>query len=471
MNNRFRVFCAGVIAVFLLTITPSFIDIGYASNPSLDQLMGAATVVTEPPKIEPVSEEKVAIKFKRIQDFIENKDPDKKLQTIRNKIIYGLSLTLLFILVWKLINLVYQKSLKKLKSLNWDNYSLKVQHLELISPERVSGLAALSVKGIRITLDLCILYLYITLLLNLFPWTQQIGENLVSHVVNSIRDIVFSFLSYVPSLIILVLIIAGTYYASRLIKQVLTEVEKGHLSFPGFYPEWAMPTYKLSLVLLIIFAATVAYPYLPGGFESPAFRGIAIFGAVLGALGARESVSDIISGIVLIYSRSFLEGDRIIVNDIKGTVLEKTLLVTRIKTPKNVVVTIPNSSLRSSHIINFSSAMREVEAPLVLHASITLGYDLPWRKVHEVLEKAALMTPNVLDQPAPFVLQTSMNDYHITYELNAYTDKPTVMERTYSSLYQNIQDQCKEADIEILSPTYFAVRDGNEITIPPKVHL
>ncbi len=468
MSKRVRLFLTSIIVVFLLTIATPFINVDETAVADSNQPIASAAIVTES-QGQSSSVAFIPFNFEPLQDLINqinNQRTENNLRSIQSKIIYGLSWTVIFMIAWKLLDIIHQKSFAKLSSLDWESYNLKIQHLELISSDRFLGVASLGLKIVHMILNLCLLYAYITLVLNLFPQTQNIADNLVSYVLNIAQEILASFLSYLPKLITLLIIIAGAIYISRLIRKVLTEVEQGTLSFPGFYPEWGQPTYKLLLVLLVIFTIAVAYPFLPGGFESPAVRGIAIFGAALGALGARESVSDIISGIVLIYSRSFLEGDRIIVDDIKGTILEKTLLVTRIRTPKNVVVTIPNSSLRSSHIINFSAAMREANTHLVLHASITLGYDLPWRKVHEVLEKAAKITPNVIDEPAPFVLQTNMNDYHITYELNAYTDKPAVMERTYSKLYQNIQDQCREANIEILSPSYLAVRDGSEITIP-----
>jgi small-conductance mechanosensitive channel len=469
MGHRVRAFLSTVIAVFLLIAIPSLINFSDTAIAHLNPTVASATFLTQLQGNQSSSVGFIPFNFEPLQNFIDtisNHSISNEVRDFASKIIYGLLWTLIFVIAWKLLNILHQKSFAKLSSLNWENYHLKIQHIELISSDRILGVASLGLKVVHIILNLCILYIYIPIILNLFPQTQTIADSIISYTVNVFQGVLMSLLAYLPKLITLLLIIATAFYISRLIRKVLTEIERGSLSLPGFYPEWVQPTYKLSLLLLTIFTIAIAYPFLPGGFESPAFRGIAIFGAVLGALGARESVSDIISGIVLIYSRSFLEGDRIIVKDIKGTVLAKTLLVTRIRTPKNVVVTIPNSSLRSSHIVNFSAAMREANTHLVLHASITLGYDLPWRTVHEVLQKAAEMTQNIIHEPAPFVLQTNMNDYHITYELNAYTDKPEVMERTYSSLYQNVQDCCREAQIEILSPSYLAVRDGNESTIP-----
>ncbi len=112
--------------------------------------------------------------------------------------------------------------------------------------------------------------------------------------------------------------------------------------------------------------------------------------------------------------------------------------------------------------------VNEGQGYLLVHTTITLGYDLPWRQVHDVLIQAALATPHILRDPQPFVLQTSLNDFHISYELNAYTDTPKLLPRLYSELHQNIQDACNDNGLEILSPSYLAMRDGNHSTIPAK---
>jgi small-conductance mechanosensitive channel len=175
-------------------------------------------------------------------------------------------------------------------------------------------------------------------------------------------------------------------------------------------------------------------------------------------------VANVVGGVVMVYMRPFQIGDRVKIADTVGDVVEKTLLVTRIRTPKNVEVTIPNSMVLGSHLVNYSTTART--GGLILHTTITLGYDLPWRRVHDVLIEAALATDGILPEPRPFVLQTALNDFHVSYELNAYTDRPGGMARTYSELHQNVQDACAAAGIEILSPLYAATRDGSASTIP-----
>jgi small-conductance mechanosensitive channel len=216
--------------------------------------------------------------------------------------------------------------------------------------------------------------------------------------------------------------------------------------------------------LVIVFAAIACFPYIPGS-QSEGFRGISVFLGLLISLGSAAAIGNIIAGVVLTYMRPFQVGDRVKIADTFGDVTEKTLLVTRVRTIKNVDITIPNSLVLSSHIINFSSSMMK-PPPLILHTSVTIGYDAPWRKVHELLIAAAKRTTHILETPEPFVLQTSLNDFYVTYEINAYTTQPNKMATIYAELHQNIQDSFNEAGVEIMSPHYTQIRDGNKTAIP-----
>ena len=117
-----------------------------------------------------------------------------------------------------------------------------------------------------------------------------------------------------------------------------------------------------------------------------------------------------------------------------------------------------------SHTINYSS-----DAPdkgLIIHTTVTIGYDVPWKGMHQALIDAALRTELVLKDPQPFVLQTSLEDFYVAYQVNAYIREANKQAVIYSDLHRHIQDVCNERGIEILSPHYRAQRDGNNTTIP-----
>nr|WP_124971893.1 mechanosensitive ion channel family protein [Aphanothece sacrum] len=343
--------------------------------------------------------------------------------------------------------------------------SIRIQNLELLSSRRLAIVGKLIVKVIRVIVTLLIIYLFLPTVLSFFPQTRKIGQLLWDYLIKALNIVGNSLISYLPNIFILAIIITLTHYTLRFFKIVFTEIERGNLTFTGFYPEWAQPTYRLLTWLTIALAAVFAFPYLPG-FNSPAFQGVSAFIALLFTLGSTGVISNTVSGFVLIYTRAFQISDRVKIGDAVGDVLEKTLLVTRIRTIKNVIITIPNSVIISSNVVNFSALAEDLENPLIINTTITLGYDVPWRKVHQTLIAAADATDYILAQPRPFVFQTALNDFHVSYEINAYTHEATKMGQIYSSLHQNIQDKCNEADIEILSPAYAALRDGNHNTMP-----
>ena len=209
------------------------------------------------------------------------------------------------------------------------------------------------------------------------------------------------------------------------------------------------------------------YPYLPGS-KSGVFQGISVFVGLIISLGSSTVIGNIIAGLVITYMRPFKPGDRIKLNDTIGNVMEKTVLVTRIRTPKNEIVTIPNSFMMSSHTVNYSESARSYG--LIIHTEVSIGYDIPWRKVHQLLIDAALATPGIQNNPEPFVLETSLSDWYPVYQINAFIQEADQMPKIYSGLLQSIQDKFDKAGIEIMSPHYIATRDGNESTIPPKTN-
>ena len=116
--------------------------------------------------------------------------------------------------------------------------------------------------------------------------------------------------------------------------------------------------------------------------------------------------------------------------------------------------------------MNYSN---EDHKPIILHTTVTLGYDLNWETAEELLVEAASKTEFILKEPMPFVLQSSLDDYYVSYELNAYTLEPTKMPLIYSEMHKNILIAFNKAGVEILSPSYVAARDGSLTTVPSKL--
>ncbi len=341
---------------------------------------------------------------------------------------------------------------------------IKIQRVELLSADQIAAALTGLAKTVRVVAVLILLYTYLTTVLGIFPWTKGISAVLLGAVLSTLQTIGQAFATYVPNVVSIGVIIIVTRYILKVIALFFAGIGRGAITFSGFHRDWAEPTYKIVRFLVIVFAAIACFPYIPGS-QSEGFRGISVFLGLLISFGSAAAIGNVIAGIVLTYMRPFRVGDRVKIADTFGDVTEKTLLVTRVRTIKNVDITIPNALVLGAHIINFSSAAAN-PPPLILHSSVTIGYDAPWRKVHELLIAAARSTTHILQQPEPFVLQTGLNDFYVTYEINAYTDQPNLMATIYAELHEHIQDTFNEAGVEIMSPHYTQIRDGNKTAIP-----
>ena len=305
---------------------------------------------------------------------------------------------------------------------------------------------------------------YFPLAFSFFPATRAVADRLLQVVLDPLRDAALAVALYLPNILNIVIIVVITWRGLILLRAFFAALGRGRIKIRGFYPDWARPTYQLLRVFIVAFAVVLVWPYLPNS-DSRAFQGVAAFLGLLVTFGSAGAVSNVVSGVVMVYMRPFAVGDRVRIADTMGDVEERGILVTRVRTPKNVVITIPNAQVLGSHLINYSRVAQD--SGVVLHTSVTIGYDVPWPRVHEALLAAAREVDGILDEPGPFVLQTALGDFTVSYELNAYTKQPERMGGLYSDLHKQIQVAFAAAEIEITSPTWHAVRDGNKTTIPP----
>jgi small-conductance mechanosensitive channel len=309
-------------------------------------------------------------------------------------------------------------------------------------------------------------YLLVPLLLSFFPPTTMLAAGLRFHILSMVGGLFASVVNAIPNLFTILVILVITGLVMRFSRRCFVALARGRIRFAWFYPEWAEPTSRIASVLILIAGLAISFPYIPGS-DSKAFQGAGIFLGVLAALGSSSVTTNVISGLMLIYTRAFKEGDRVTINGVVGLVQERALLVTRVRTPRNELVSIPNSTVISASVTNYSFARREIREPVALSSTITIGYDVPWRQVHELMLAAARSVPMITGERDPFVLQTSLNDFHISYEITAFLKDVSDYRAALSDLLAALQDQFAAAGVEILSPGYQAIRNGNKSTVPP----
>ncbi len=403
-----------------------------------------------------------------ISRAIENYNEETSLITLLKE--FGMALLVLLVLGliifycnrlfrWTAVKIASQEN-KLLSGLKLGDYTLLDAH------KQVRFVTTLN-KLLKWLVILLLVYTALPILFGIFPWTQNFAETLINYIFDPLKAIWLAFWDYLPNLFTILVIFMVFRYIIKGAGFLKSEIASGNLKIPEFYPDWANPTYSIVKILLYAFMFVLIFPYLPGS-DSPVFQGVSVFLGFLLTFGSAGSLSNVIAGLVLTYMRLFFKGDRVKIGEVTGDVIERSLLVTRVRTIKNEIISIPNSTVMNSHTINYSS-----DSPsngLILHTTVTIGYDVPWKKMHEALINAANRTDLLLKEPKPFVLQTSLEDFYVSYQINAYTKSPNKQSIIYSELHQNIQDCCNEVGIEILSPHYRAARDGNMSTIPESYH-
>lgn len=406
---------------------------------------------------------------------------DRNLKMIRKAIIYQnenysqlpkrfgytvllvLIIGLILFLAGKIFNLVKKYIIKNnaryFKGLNYNT-------VKILSPEKQLFLFLRFFGFVKIATLILIVYLSLPILFSIFPATKEYTTTLLKWILTPAKSAFMGFVGFLPSLFTIIVIIIIFKYSLKVIKFFFDEIKSENIKIDGFYSDWALPTFNIIRLLMYAFMLVIIFPYLPGS-DSSIFKGVSVFVGVLFSLGSSNAIANMVAGLVITYMRPFKIGDYIKIGDVSGEVVEKTALVTRIRTPKFEDITIPNATVLSSTSTNFSANTKQSTNGLLIHTTVTIGYDVPWASVHAALIEAALNTEMIEKEPSPFVLQTSLEDFYVAYQINVYTKEPTKQPRIYSSLHQNIQDSFNAAGIEIMSPHYSALRDGNTTTIPP----
>jgi len=403
----------------------------------------------------------------RIRESIREYRLERTPGRIKSNIITAVkrTLALIFLLVvlrwifrWidRLIEKIFKRRIKKLEA----------KSMRVIQSEQVWRFVRAVMMLLKTLLTLGLIYVFLNYVLKLFPQTRYPAQMLLDLVLDPLRSMASSVINYLPSMFFLIILFLVTRYLLRLLYGFFDAVNHQNLRFRNFEAEWAWPTYRIVRIVIFVFALVIAYPYIPGS-SSDAFKGISLFLGILLSLGSTSVISNIIAGYTMTYRRAFRIGDRVRIGETIGDVLDSRLLVTHIRSLKNEMVVIPNSTILNSEIINYSTLAKKKEG-IILHTSVGIGYEVPWRQVEAMLIEAASRTRGLLQQPTPFILQTALTDFAVTYELNAYCKDAANMAGLYSDLNRSIQDVFNEYGVQIMTPNYVA--DTPEQKLVPKNH-
>ena len=326
---------------------------------------------------------------------------------------------------------------------------LTFKKIRILTIKQIENVFLFFINIIKYIIILLQLFITLPIIFGLHPATEGLSSTLFGYIINPLRNILFGFIDYIPNLITIIILLLITKYVLKALRFFARQIEKGNMILPGFYPDWAQPTFHLLKILLYAFALVIIFPYLPGS-ESRVFQGVSVFLGILISIGSSSAIGNLVAGLIITYMRPFKVGDLINIKDTTGYVVEKTPFVVRLKNPKNENITIPNVTVLNSDVTNYNT-FGEHDG-LILHLNVTMGYDVPWRDVYDILVRAALKTPHIEENPKPFVYQKSLDDFCASYEINVYTKEINRVSLIYSLLYQHIQDEFKTAGISLFVP-------------------
>jgi small-conductance mechanosensitive channel len=474
---RFRFFFIGMLFVFLQF--PLSFALGQQGDPNSvpaeaagesptgesvpapaadEQEAGAAGTIQKAAETDPSSQSEIAAVVASAEDTLlgigEAVDKFDIIDWLEK---IGISLAIIAgqaLLIWLIWAILFKKVTDKV--LVWGKRKIKpltIKKLKLLSTQQILNVIRFFLKALKYLITIFQFFITLPMIFSLFPATQHLASTLFNYILNPLKRIFFGAISYVPNLITVVIILWVTRYVLRALKFFTNQIERERLVINGFYADWARPTFNILRVLVYAFTIVMIYPYLPGS-GSPIFQGVSVFIGVIFSLGSSSAIGNLIAGLVITYMRPFKIGDRIQIQNNIGFVIEKTLMVVRIKTHKNEYVTYPNTMILSSGIINYNTSSDEDEEGLIIYADVTMNYAVPWPQVHRILIDAALKTTSILETPKPFVLQTALDDFYCRYQINAYTKDVGKVPRIYSNLFENLQDGFAGAGIDLTAPEY-----------------
>lgn len=307
-------------------------------------------------------------------------------------------------------------------------------------------------------------YYYVAIVLSEFAVTKGFAVLLLETVAAPLIDLGRGALGEIPDFITVVIIILITRYFLKLIRLVFINVENGVIKIKGFDQKWVWPTHRIVRFLIIIAAIVVAYPHIPGS-DSEAFKGMTVLLGIVVSLGANSVAANLFAGLIVVYKRSVTDGDRIRIGEIFGTVEGISLLDTHVRTLKNELVSVPNTKLLNTEVTNYTQTSGPMG--LIVHTTVGIGYDEPRELVERLLMDAAKATAGVKVKPGPFVLSQSLNAHDVSYEINAFCKKDADPVRVRSELQNRIQDQFRDAGVQIMTPFYTGDPDAPKIPRAP----
>lgn len=395
-----------------------------------------------------------------LRQAIEEYREEHNLEKVGHAVGWSLLATALFVIAGKLwLTLGHKLRIRALYLVRRNADAVKVAGVSALNTESTTSIVSRTLNILIAGGMLLLSYLWATFVLRRLPWTRPWGESLTGFLFDTLSTVFNAIVSAVPGLLLVLVIFVISRFISGLIRSFFARFESGQVESVWLDQATAIPTRKLSIAFVWLVALAMAYPYLPGA-QTEAFKGMSVLFGLMVSLGASGVVGQVVSGFILVYSRSLKVGEYVRIGDTEGTVTELGLFATRIQTGMGEEIVLPNNYVTGTPTKNYSRTVAEGKG-FVLDTTVTIGYDTPWRQVHAMLLQAARNTAGLLNEPAPYVVQTALSDWYVEYRLVCYAgpEAPSRRALVLGDLHANIQDAFNEYGVQIMSPHYMADKD------------
>jgi len=416
-----------------------------------DQLL--VTVVDADAGLEGVTRQQIAeLLLTKIRRAVERYREDRMPPALMRAGMWTLGASLLLVLlIWGTRLLA-----ARLIAVTERSYQARVDKLQaetraIVQAERLKAAVQGAERFVATALQVVLAIVFIEFVLTLWPWTRAFSRQVLDLVLDPLRTMGATVLRAIPGLIFIAILVALTRLLLKIVRLFFAGVAEGRVRLANFDSDWAWPTYRIVKLAVIAFTVVVAYPYIPGS-ESEAFKGMSVFLGVLFSLGSTSLIANMVAGYTMVYRRAFKVGDRVRIGEHIGDVTAMRLQATSLRSLKNEEIVIPNAVVLNSSTVNYSTL--ESRGGLILHTTVGIGYETPWRQVEAMLVEAAGRTGGLLRDPPPFILQKSLGDFCVVYELNVYCPDAHQSERLYTALHQNVLDVFNEHGVQIMTPAY-----------------
>lgn len=322
---------------------------------------------------------------------------------------------------------------------------LKLKNFEFLSKEKQFFVFEVLLKIARVVLTLVFIYLTIPLAFALFPETSHLSGQLFSYILKPLGKIGGAIVDFMPEMVNIALVIIVVTYALRFFRYLTTEISEGKLKVNNFRAEWAKPTFHLIQVLVYLIAALIVLPIFAFA-NSSLFLGFLAFVGLALAIGSGASVANFVAGVQIAFMRPFEVGDFIKVGETSGEVVDTNLIVTRLKTRFNEIVSLPNVEILKFHTVNYSASNKDLG--LIVYTNVKVKASADIEKATALLVEAAGETKGVMENPRPYVMKLGMHGGLIELQINLYVQDADKLYRIKSALLDNIHAKALEQNIQ-----------------------